>query len=510
MTVRSGPAQFAGAVTAVTAISWLPVLVGATTRAAFGWVAAAALALLAVWLTRRLESNVLITALVLSSALVPSGLVSEATHYMPVAVTGGALAVRVVLDARRYGLPGLPAMPIVATVGLYLAWAALSTVTSIDHRVSAVYLVGMVGVCALGFWIIPAALVERADRERLLAGLGALGVAVALTVYFISVTGGVTLFGRQVGFYRVLDLTVAGSETGLRFGYSSGAWLTPLEPSVMMAIGILALLGWSSGRSGRDLRLAWVAILFTIPAILLTLDRSAWLTAAVGAGMFTALAYAARLRVTAGAFVFVFFTATFLLVFANYLGANAVSSSACTASCAAGGDETIRGGTGLSGREYLWRWSFDAIKHRPVLGWGPGNDITAIDRYMTDDAARAGFVLQGLSSHSTWFRTAVEMGVPGLVLLIATALAVAWVFFRPIFRTRALPDASQIAIGAVVVGLLPAMTFETFLLGGVTFSSLILTLGAGLMVGHATQTQAASSRYGMQPSVGSEAVSQAR
>ena len=78
--------------------------------------------------------------------------------------------------------------------------------------------------------------------------------------------------------------TVAGREPGLHFGYSSGAWLTPLEPSVMMAFGILALHGWSSGWSGRDLRLVWVAILFTIPAILLTLDRPAWLTATVGAG----------------------------------------------------------------------------------------------------------------------------------------------------------------------------------------------------------------------------------
>jgi len=188
------------------------------------------------------------------------------------------------------------------------------------------------------------------------------------------------------------------------------------------------------------------------------------------------------LRVGAGAFVLVSFTAFFLLVFANYLGATAASSNTCTTSCTAGGDETIRGGTGLSGREYLWKWSLEAIKHRPVLGWGPGNDITAIDKFMTDDAARAGYVLQGLSSHSTWFRTAVEMGVPGLLLLVGTGLAVAWVFFRPIFKTRAVPDATRIALAAIVIGLLPAMTFETFLLGGVTFSSLILTVGAGLMV----------------------------
>lgn len=482
--VRSGPAQFAATVTGAVAGSYLPVLAGVTTRSAVGWIVAVAVAVLLAWLTRHLEPNVLVTALVLSSALVPSGLVNEATHYMPVAVTGGALALRVVLDVREYGRTTVPPLPIVVTVGLYLAWAALATLTSVDHRVSAVYLVGMVAVCGLGFWIIPVTLLNRPDRERLLAGLGVLGVVVAVSVYVISVAGGFTVFGRQVGFYRVLDLTLGGSPTGIHFGYSSGAYLTPLEPSVLMVIGILGLLGWSSSRAGRDVRLAWIAIVFMIPAILITLDRSAWLAAAVGAGVFTALAYLSRIRVAIAAFVFVFFAACFLLVAANFVGANGVSNTPCTSGCAAGSDETpIRGGTGLSGREYLWKWSLTAIKHRPVLGWGPGNDIRAIDQYMTNDAVQAGFVLTGLTSHSTWFRTAVEMGVPGLLLLIAAGLGVAWVFIQSILRTRKLPDATRIAFAAAVCGLLPAMTFETFLLGGVTFSSLILAVAAGLTVG---------------------------
>lgn len=476
----SNAGRFAIAVTAVVVASWLPVLVTVATRATLGWLAAVTLALLAAWLTRQVEPTVLVSAFLLSSALVPSGLVTEATHYMPVAVTGGALAVRVGLDARRDGLPRLPPLAIVVTVGLYLAWAALSTVTSIDHRVSAVYLVGMVVICALGFWIIPAVLFSRPDRERLLGALGGLGVVVALSVYFVSVAGGLTLFGRQVGFYRVLDLTVRGTGTGLHFGYSAGAFLTPLEPSVMMVIGILSLLGWSAGRSGRDLRVAWAAILFTTPAILLTLDRSAWLAAAVGGLFFTALVFASRARVAIAAFVTVFFAACFLLVLANYLGANGPANT-CTASCSAGADETpIRGGTGLSGREYLWKWSLDAIEHRPILGYGLGNDITAIDRFMTDDAARAGYVLKGLTSHSTWFRTAVDMGIPGLLFLLGTGFAVAWVFIERMVTTRTVSDATRIAVAAALCGLLPAMTFESFLLGGVTFSSLFLTVAAGL------------------------------
>jgi O-antigen ligase len=483
---RPSPAVFAGAVTAIFVASWVPVLVGVTTRAAFGWVVALALAVVVAWLTRRLGSTVLVTGFVVSSALVPSVLVTESTHYMPVAVTGGALALRVALEARQRGLPALPPMPIVITVGLYLAWATIATATSIDHRVSVVYLVGMVAVLALAFWIIPADLSQESDRARLLAAVGVLGVVGALSVYFVSVTGKLTVFGRVTGLYQVVDLSIRGKPTGIHFGYSSGFFQAPLESSVLMAIGIVALLGWSSARSRRDSGLAWIAIIFMIPAILLTLDRSAWLAATVGAGAFAALAYPARLRVAAGGLVFAFFAAFFLLVFANYIGANTIPV-ACTANCAAATDETpIRGGTGLSGRDYLWRASADAIKHRPLLGYGPGNDVQAIDPYLSNDAKRAGYNLAGLTSHSTWFRTAVEMGIPGLLFLIAIGVAVAWVFVRRSVSARALPDATRIAFGAAACGLLPAMTFETFLLGGVTFSSLFLAVAAGLAVGPET------------------------
>ena len=478
----SGP-RFAGAVVAIVVASWLPVLVGATTRAAFGWAVAVALAVLIAWLTRRLGVTVLVTGFVVSSALVPSGLVTDATHYMPVAVTGGALAMRVAFDARQHGLGDLPPMPIVIAVGLYLAWAALATVTSIDRRVSATYLVGMVAVCALSFWVIPAGLARRPDRERLLAALGVLGIVVALSVYVVSLAGGWTVFGRQVGFYHVVDLTIGGTATGIHFGYSSGAFITPLEPSVLTVIGILALLGWSSGRAGRDLRVTWIAIVFMTPAVLVTLDRSAWLAAAVGGGAFVALAYFARLRMATGVFVFVFFTAWFLLVFGNLIGANTVTT-ACVANCSATSDETpLRGGTGLSGRQYLWAASVEAIKHRPLFGYGPGNDVPAIDQYLGSDAKKAGYTLAGLTSHSTWFRTGVEMGIPGLLFLLASGLAVAWVFVRGIRSRSAFPDATRLALAAAVCGLLPAMTFETFLFGGVTFSSLFLTVAAGLAVG---------------------------
>ncbi|HET7466508.1 MAG TPA: O-antigen ligase family protein, partial [Candidatus Dormibacteraeota bacterium] len=474
--------RFAGLVAAVVFASWVPVLVGTTTRAAAGWVVAVAIAAGIAWLLRRLSLTVLVGGFVLSSALVPSGLVTESTHYMPVAVTGGALALRLALVARRDGLPRVPVMPIAVSVGLYLAWAAVTTVTSIDRRTSLVYLVGLVAVCGLAFWLVPASLTTAPDRDRLLAALGALGVAVAVSVYAVSMFGGFVLFGRTVGFYREVALTVGGATTALHFGYSSGAYITPLEPSVLMAVGVLALLGWSSTRSGRDRIGGWLAIAFMAPAILLTLDRSAQLAVIAGAGAFTVLAYATKARPGAALPVCVFFAVVFLLVFVNALGAVAVTSG-CTANCSTSNpQDTIRGGTGLSGREFLWKASIEAVKHRPVFGYGAGNNVPAIAPYLGQDAVRAGYSLGGLTSHSTWFRTAVELGIPGLALLLAVLLAVAWLFLRRFSGTGERPDATLIALAAIVAGLVPAMTFETFLLGGVTFSSLVLTVAAGLLV----------------------------
>lgn len=479
---RTGNLSALAAVAAIVVASWLPVLVGATTRAAAGWVVAVAIAIAIAWMMRRSSLTVLAGGFVLSSALVTSGLVTESTHYMPVAVTGGALALRMAFDARTGGLPRLPAMPIAVTVGLYLAWAALTTVTSIDRRTSLVYLVGLVVVCGLAFWLLPASITTTPDRDRLLAALGALGVAVAVSVYAVSIFGGFAVFGRTVGFYREVALTAGGATTGLDFGYSSGAYLTPGEPSIVMTVGVLALLGWTSTRSGRERGLGWLAIAFLVPAILVTLDRSAQLAVIAGAGAFTVLAYMTRARPGAAPLICVLFAVVFLLVFVNALGAVTVKSG-CAANCTSSNpQDTIRGGTGLSGREFLWKASIEAIKHRPVFGYGAGNDVPAIAPYLTKDATQAGYNLGGLTSHSTWFRTAVELGVPGLLLLLAVLVTVAWLFLRRVAGSEPRPDATQIALASIVAGLVPAMTFETFILGGVTFSSLALTVAAGLLL----------------------------
>lgn len=480
--------QFSLWVIVVLVGSWLPVLIGATTRAAIGWGLVVVLAVALERLTRSLSPSVLVAGTLLSSALVPSGLVTDSTHYMPFAVTGGALTLRAVLLVRQGDLRRIAPRAVVVTVGLYLAWAALASATSIDHKVSAVYLAGILVVCALAFWAVPAMLSKTADREVLLPTLGAAGVVMALSVYVGSAAGSIQVFGRPIGDYQLADLTLNGRFTSLYFGRSAGIDLAPLEASVLMVVGIVALIAWSTTKIGNRLLMSILGIAFIVPAIVLTLDRTALLTAILSSAVMTILAIAARRTIALSAVVFLVFTVVFTLIFVGIVGAVAVIGD-CPPNCATRG--ALRGGTALSGREYLWRASVDAIKRRPIVGYGPGNDVPALAPYLGNFELRG----QSLTSHNTWLRTAVEMGVPGLAMLLAILAAVAALCIKNLHV--AIRDPVQVTLIATVCGLFGAMTFETFLLGGVTFTSLILAIALGLLA--VPVTTAAESRRATSP-----------
>jgi len=486
---RGGQAREFLAVGALVAVAWLPVLVGVTTRALAGWAAAAVLAFAVERAIVRFPPRVLVAALLASGAFVPSGLVTDSTHYLPVAVTAGALSIRFVRNAwRSKHLERPAAEPVAVAVGVYLLWALVPTAFSIDHRVSLAYWVGMFAVCALVFWVSPLVIPRREDREFMLAVLGGLGVIVAATVYVLSPLGAISIFGRRVSDYQLIDLTVGGHGTGIHFGKSAGLFLAPLEPSLLMVVAMLALLGWASMRTGRWLWAGRAAIVFLVPAILLTLDRSAWISASIATGVFAVLPAARRsAAVTAGVLCLVF-TLSFFGVVANLVGANAIAT-ACPTGCtqpAAGSDEApLRGGTGLSGREFLWSASVHAITHRPITGYGPGTNVPAIDAYLTGEGLR----FKGLTSHDTWLRAAVELGVPGLLFLLVVLLSAAWVFLRaprdprpPTERRTGIPDPTRVTFAVSLLGLLGAMTFESFFLGGVNFSNLYLGIALAMMV----------------------------
>jgi len=155
---RVDPRRFAIQVTLAIVLAWLPVPVTVLLGRPAGWAATLLLALLVWGFCGRGDRFVLAVGFIASSALSASGLVTPQTIYQPVVVTGAAFALAAgapILRDRR--LPALPPAPVLAALGAYLAWAAVSTAFSIDRRSSLVYLVGMLVSLVATFVVLPAA-----------------------------------------------------------------------------------------------------------------------------------------------------------------------------------------------------------------------------------------------------------------------------------------------------------------------------------------------------------------
>ena len=127
----------------------------------------------------------------------------------------------------------------------------------------------------------------------------------------------------------------------------------------------------------------------------------------------------------------------------------------------------------------LWRASIDAIRDRPLTGYGPGTNPGAIAPYLTDGAT----IYRGLLSHNTWLRTGVELGIPGLVVLVGGILASTLAMLRRLRITRPQSDwAMRLALFAMTLGILAAQAFASFILGGLSFPSFAWVLSVGLLV----------------------------
>ncbi len=96
-------------------------------------------------------------------------------------------------------------------------------------------------------------------------------------------------------------------------------------------------------------------------------------------------------------------------------------------------------------RVAIWRGGLGMIRDHPILGVGTGNFPQAIGRYAPE--------YEGMNAHSTYIRCAAELGVPGLLLLLAlvvNAFHTLWVILKGV---HALPESQARAMQLVAVAL---------------------------------------------------------
>jgi O-antigen ligase len=482
----TGTVRFAVEVTLLALASWLPVAITAAFGGRVGWVLTLAIGVGVWFVSRSWQANVLVAGVVLASGLVASGLVAQTSEYMPVVVAGLPLMAEwtQALVENRTRL-ALPPRPVLVALGTYVTWALLSGLFSSDRRLSATYVAGMLLVLTIAFLVVPSATLQDVDRRRTLGVVATMSVIAAVSSFLVMVTGPIWIFGRPLGDYLPSRLALGGHATGLPVPRVAGVYLAPASEAMVLVGGLAALLVLRIQLVGRARAYTSIGVIAVTLALLATQSRTAWLMGAVAAGGLALTVRWLKARFDGWAVVIaVVLIAMSGLVLKNVVGTvtNASVASQIEKQAIGGDDPSrlvqVRGGTDLSGRIPLWNASAAAIRARPVLGWGPGTDALVIAPRLTG----AYKTYRGLSSHSTWLRTAVEMGLPGLLALLATLLAVGAVATRRFLLDRASGlDLTWAALVATAAALTVGQFFETSLLGGLAFGSMYWAVVLGLL-----------------------------
>jgi O-antigen ligase len=451
-------------VVAVASVAWLAGIVAFFLPTVFAALVGAVAGLILGRLADEDDRVWLALAFVPAAALIATGLVPTAGRYLPVLVVGTAIAAAIVPDLLRH--PRSLVLPnrfvSVAAIG-YLAWFGISTVVSSEPSVSREYLAGAVGTLGLLLFIIPTVLRSPAARHALLVTFAGLGLALVAMGLLIALAGSLVLNGLTLGSYALLQLTVLGHQTALIVPRITGPYLSPSNDAVALAIAVIALLALHEQSRTRR-RLIVVAIAVCFVGLAATFDRNGLLILTTGAATSAAIAFLNRRSIGLPAVISVLATVLLAAFLLNVVGATQPQGPDAL---------QVRGGTSLSGRDKLWLASGEAIADRPVFGFGPGTNVDAIAPHLSTQ------LYAGLTSHDTWLRTGVELGIPGLILLLAFVLAVVGSVWRLFRRSRL--DSSLVGLASVSVAMLFGFTFETFLLGGLTFGSVVLPLVAGML-----------------------------
>lgn len=465
---------------------------------------------------RRPEAPVL--ALLVAAVLLGSPIIPPEGRYVPSLACMIATSIATGVALYRGRPLQLPSRPVSAAVAIYLAIAFLTTLTSIDPGLSLAYFGGLAASLGIAFVGAPTLLSTPSGRLAFVATAGTLGVALAAVSVGLWLVGPLTVFHEPLGIYLITELRVGDVLTGAIVPRASGPYVTPGYQALNLSIGLFAIL--SIRRiAGRGRILIDLGIVIVVLAILLTMTRGGWLVAAVGS-LAVVLIVAIRTRSATGkherlAFIdapslvsFVALGLALSLLLSNAIGADARYDLAAIryGDAAAGTSEEefvtgpkpdpggplggvispsasptpipVRGGAESSSRGVIWSASLDAIKVRPITGYGPGTNAQALAPFLTGQDE----VYRGLTSHSTWLRTAIEMGIMGLASLIGVILLTVLTVVRSRSADKRLMEPSSAALLASIVALVVGQSTETLLLGGLTYASFFWAMAMGLVV----------------------------
>jgi O-antigen ligase len=339
-----------------------------------------------------------------------------------------------------------------------------------------------------------------------------------------------------VGLYFIDEATLFGHPTGIVFLQNYGPFVGP--ETTPLALGIAAALYLRSVAKGLT-RLAWsAALVVLLIGLLSTFSREGWLIAVVAclalamprrasvpmvrpafvtgvallvifvAGITNAVGVLGRMDLTTswygahGASVLLNpnptqrgqsqtgtttstptpATAPAAPLVARTLAAPCVAqppSSGSSSGSPAGDLSTgqtveLKGYSSLLARLCLWEAAARAIIHSPIVGYGLGTDADAIIPFFNGQDAG----VRGATTHNTYLRIGVEMGIPGLAIYIAITLIAAWMALTTLRRGQS--DAEAI-LAASILGITVAELTGTLLFAGLSFPGFWLAMSVALI-----------------------------
>jgi putative inorganic carbon (hco3(-)) transporter len=310
-----------------------------------------------------------------------------------IALVAAGLAIAAHLAGRMFG--GARALPVRREMAIALAlvvWAAITIPLSIwpggsmaqlsDHFIKAV----------IFFWLIGTLVTTRRRLERFMWVLALCSIPLAVTA----------LANYRSGVF----ITHASSSVQRIAGYVGGAGLAGNPNDLALMLNLLLPLTGALFVIARQpwLRLlALAALILSVAAVIATFSRAGFITLAViGIAGFMAMIRRGAL----GAAVLVAFLAlgAFVLVPAQYF--NRVATIANIDA------DTTGSAQGRWGDYFV---SLEYIRSHPLTGAGLGQDLLALNATRGHSTWR--------SVHNAYLQAAVDLGLPGLGLLLALLFA---------------------------------------------------------------------------------------
>lgn len=299
-------------------------------------------------------------------------------------------------------------------VGL-LGWMAVTTALSV-HPATSLFgrytrydgLFTYVGYAALFFLCIQVLTDEQ--RVRSLARMVSLS-GLLVGVYGVMQAAGADPFKwGTVPFAPHMAFSTLGNPDTL-----GGYIVFPLVVSIALALSDAAT-GWKV--------VHWVTSLFVIACWLATFSRGAWVGGLVGLVLLVVVFFRQRRKLGA---IDLGFLCLMAVSAAGVIAISARSADAVTNFASRLSSITAFGEGSAKSRLQIWGSSLEAIRHRPIFGWGPDTFRFAFGRYRTSAfVAHNGIAATVDNAHNYALQLATTIGIPGALLFHTIDVSALW------------------------------------------------------------------------------------